>query len=168
MKKIFTFLSAAVACLALTACNDPMKGDFLHTDNTISAIYMLPATGSSSVSISGKIDNEAGTIQFTIPRAKRKEIDRAAVKLRANVALDAYVTPPLTGIHNLEILINSSQKEGIHVVLSGVNPKVQEVLLHAGVDKIIGSDHICDHITKAVAMANKIANRNDQLQEVTW
>ena len=73
-----------------------------------------------------------------------------------------------TGIHNLEILINSSQKEGIHVVLSGVNPKVQEVLLHAGVDKIIGSDHICDHITKAVAMANKIANRNDQLQEVTW
>ena len=102
MKKIFTFLSAAVACLALTACNDPMKGDFLHTDNTISAIYMLPATGSSSVSISGKIDNEAGTIQFTIPRAKRKEIDRAAVKLRANVALDAYVTPPLTGIHDLE------------------------------------------------------------------
>lgn len=102
MKKIFTFLSAAVACLALTACNDPMKGDFLHKDNTISAIYMLPATGSSSVSISGKIDNEAGTIKFTIPRAKRKEIDRAAVKLRANVALDAYVTPPLTGIHNLE------------------------------------------------------------------
>ena len=54
------------------------------------------------------------------------------------------------------------------MVLSGVNPKVQEVLLHAGVDKIIGSDHIYDHITKAVAMANKIANRNDQLQEVTW
>lgn len=73
-----------------------------------------------------------------------------------------------TGIHNLEILINSSQQEGIHVVLSGVKPNVKEVLIHAGVDKTIGTDHICDHITKAVALANKIANSRDKLQEVNW
>ena len=73
-----------------------------------------------------------------------------------------------TGIHNLEILINSSQQEGIHVVLSGVKPNVKEVLIHAGVDKTIGTDHICDHITKAVALANKIANSHDKLQEVNW
>lgn len=61
-----------------------------------------------------------------------------------------------TGIHNLEILIRSSQTEKIHIVLSGVKPEVHAVLNHAGIDKLIGQDHICDHITKAVAMANSI------------
>ena len=61
-----------------------------------------------------------------------------------------------TGLHNLEILISSSQKEGIHIVLSGVKPNVREALEHAGIDRMIGSDHICDHITKAVVMAKNI------------
>ncbi|MEE0974695.1 MAG: sulfate permease [Muribaculaceae bacterium] len=61
-----------------------------------------------------------------------------------------------TGLHNLETLIKSSQNEGIHVVLSGVQDKVRETLYHANIDKLIGEDHICDHITKAVAMANDI------------
>ncbi len=61
-----------------------------------------------------------------------------------------------TGIHNLEMLINSSQNEGIHVVLSGVKDNVRQVLHHANIDKLIGEDHICDHITKAVVMANTI------------
>lgn len=63
-----------------------------------------------------------------------------------------------TGLHNLEILIKSSQSEGIHIVLSGVKPNVRTVLEHAGIDTLIGSDHICDHITKAVKMANLIAS----------
>ena len=62
-----------------------------------------------------------------------------------------------TGLHNLELLIQSSQKEGIHVVLSGVKPNVRESLEHAGIDSLVGSDHICDHISKAVTMANLIA-----------
>lgn len=69
-----------------------------------------------------------------------------------------------TGLHNLEILINSSQKEGIHIVLSGVKPNVRESLHSAGIDKLIGDDHICDHITKAVRMANRIAD--NELTEV--
>lgn len=62
-----------------------------------------------------------------------------------------------TGIHNLEILIESSQQEGIHVVLSGVKENVHAALVNAGIDKMVGEDHICSHITKAVEMANKIA-----------
>lgn len=60
-----------------------------------------------------------------------------------------------TAIHNLEILITSSQKEKIHVILSGVNPHVHETLKKANIDRLIGDDHICDHITKAVAKANE-------------
>lgn len=62
-----------------------------------------------------------------------------------------------TAIHNLEILIRSSHSEGIRIVLSGVKPTVREALRHAGIDRLIGDDNICDHITKAVPLANRIA-----------
>ena len=66
-----------------------------------------------------------------------------------------------TGIHNLETLINSSKSEGIHVVLSGVVPSVKNVLVHAKIDKLIGEDHICDDITKAVTLANNFVKNNE-------
>ncbi len=62
-----------------------------------------------------------------------------------------------TAIHNLEILIKSSHEAGIHVVLSGVKENVRESLVKAGINSLLGDDHICDHITKAVKMANKLA-----------
>ena len=64
-----------------------------------------------------------------------------------------------TGLHNLEILINSSRREGIGIVLSGVKENVRQVLIHAGVDKMIGEENICDHISKAVVKANEMATR---------
>lgn len=64
-----------------------------------------------------------------------------------------------TGVHNLEILVRSSMHEGIHVVLSGVNSNVREVLDHSGLLQLIGADHVCDHITQAVKMANAVVTR---------
>ncbi|MBO4945400.1 MAG: sulfate permease [Muribaculaceae bacterium] len=61
-----------------------------------------------------------------------------------------------TGLHNLETLISSSNELGIHVVLSGVQENVKHVLDASGITARLGEDHVCDHITKAVAMANKI------------
>ena len=71
-----------------------------------------------------------------------------------------------TAIHNLEILIKSSQEEGIHIVLSGVKENVRHSLELAGIDRLLGSDHICDHITKAVVMANKLAPRESATPEL--
>lgn len=62
-----------------------------------------------------------------------------------------------TGLHNLEILVESSHREKIHVILSGVNPKVHETIKRARLNSIIGDEYIFDHITKAVAAANKLA-----------
>lgn len=62
-----------------------------------------------------------------------------------------------TALHNLEILISSSRKENIHIILSGVNPRVRATLAKAGIDRLIGEDNICDHISKAVVKANEIA-----------
>ena len=65
-----------------------------------------------------------------------------------------------TALHNLEILITSSQREGIHIVLSGVKDNVRETLVNAGIDRLIGADHICPHISVAVEMANAIVRRS--------
>ena len=70
-----------------------------------------------------------------------------------------------TALHNLEILIRSSQVEGIAIVLSGVRPQVKDTLVHAGIDKLIGAANICDHISKAVVMANSIASGGDADEE---
>lgn len=62
-----------------------------------------------------------------------------------------------TGIHNLEILINGAKEEGIITVLSGVNPSVSEALHKAGIDRLIGTENICSHISIAVERANQLA-----------
>ena len=61
-----------------------------------------------------------------------------------------------TGIHNLTNLCLMSQKEGIQVVLSGVNPKVQAVLHKAGFDQMLGEENICSHINIALDRANQL------------
>lgn len=61
-----------------------------------------------------------------------------------------------TGIHNLTNLCLMSQKEGIRIVLSGVNEKVHKTLAHAGFYDIIGEENICSHINIALAKAREI------------
>ena len=61
-----------------------------------------------------------------------------------------------TGIHNLTNLCVMSQKEGIQVVLSGVNPKVQAVLHKSGFDQMLGEENICSHINIALERANSL------------
>ena len=61
-----------------------------------------------------------------------------------------------TGIHNLTNLCLMSQGEGIQVVLSGVNPRVQQVLHKSGFDTMLGEENICSHITLALQRANEL------------
>ena len=61
-----------------------------------------------------------------------------------------------TGIHNLTNLCLMSQGEGIQVVLSGVNEKVQAVLHKAGFDAMLGEENICSHINLALERARQL------------
>ena len=61
-----------------------------------------------------------------------------------------------TGIHNLTNLCAMSQAEGIHVVLSGVNPTVQAVLHKAQFDQMLGEENICSHINLALERAKQL------------
>ena len=61
-----------------------------------------------------------------------------------------------TGLHNLENLCLMSQKEGITIVLSGVNEKVEGVLKRNGFDQLLGQENICNHIDLALERARQL------------
>ncbi len=63
-----------------------------------------------------------------------------------------------TGLHNLENMCRMSQQEGITVVLSGVNDKVDNVLRRNNMDKLLGNENICNHIDLALARAKEIVS----------
>lgn len=67
-----------------------------------------------------------------------------------------------TGIHNLTNLCLMSQREGITVVLSGVNDKVRSTLHKAGFDQMVGNENICSHINFALERAREIIEKNNQ------
>ena len=62
-----------------------------------------------------------------------------------------------TGIHNLANLCEMSHKEGIEIVLSGVNEKVNKVLSKTGFYEMLGEENICPNINVALERAGKIA-----------
>lgn len=61
-----------------------------------------------------------------------------------------------TGIHNLTNLCRMSQREGITIVLSGVNPHVHATLEKAGFYELLGKDNICSNINEALAKAGEL------------
>ena len=62
-----------------------------------------------------------------------------------------------TGVHNLTNLCEKCLQKDVRIVLSGVNPKVMEVLTKAGFDKLIGKENICSHITIALERSKELA-----------
>ena len=61
-----------------------------------------------------------------------------------------------TGIHNLTNLCLMSKKEGILVVLSGVNARVRQTLHKAKFDELVGNENICSHINVALERASEL------------
>ena len=99
---------------------------------------------------------------------KFDEMMRSSMKERPLVRIIRMRHVPFidsTGIHNLETLVRSSQREGIKIVLSGVQPNVRTALEKSDIVNLIGDKNICDHISKAVVLANNIARDYNALPE---
>ena len=60
-----------------------------------------------------------------------------------------------TGIRNLRNFCQRTEKRGIRVILSGVNPQVLATLQKFGLDEEIGKEYIFPHIIPALAKANE-------------
>ena len=63
-----------------------------------------------------------------------------------------------TGIHNLSNFCRLSQKDNIHIILSGVNEQVHETLEKSGFYELLGKENICSNINLAIQKAETISN----------
>ncbi len=61
-----------------------------------------------------------------------------------------------TGVRNLRNMCQSAKREGIITVLSGVNPKVHEVLEKSDFYQLLGEENICSNIYLALDRSNQI------------
>ena len=68
-----------------------------------------------------------------------------------------------TGLHNLQILIESSHRSGIEIVLSGVRDNVRDAIHRSHIDALLPRENICDHISKAVVVANRLAEKRAEM-----
>lgn len=94
----------------------------------------------------------ATKFEETVRRSLQKRPKARIIRMRKVPFIDS------TGLHNLQILIESSERDGIAIVLSGVRDNVRADLHKAGIDKMIGDHNICAHISEAVVVANRIAD----------
>lgn len=61
-----------------------------------------------------------------------------------------------SGIHNLTNLCRMAQRENTTIILSGVNPKVHQVLEKAGFYELLGKENICANINIALERAGQL------------
>ena len=73
------------------------------------------------------------------------------IRMRKVTFIDA------TGLHNLEIFVNSSLKEKRTVILSGVHDNVAEKLQKSGIAAMVGKDNICSDIHLALERAQQLS-----------
>ena len=66
-----------------------------------------------------------------------------------------------TGLHNLEIFITASFKQGQKVILSGVNESVYREIERSGLLEMVGKENVLDHIHKAIARAEELSKEFD-------
>lgn len=138
-------------------------------ENTTVRVYgeQLDAAEGTDMTQHEVLDLEPGVSVYEIEgpfffgaATKFDEMMRVSLKSRPKVRIIRMRKVPFidsTGEHNLQILIESSHREGIQVVLSGVNEAVRQDLQKSGIEKLVGEHNICDHISKAIEVANKIA-----------
>ena len=74
------------------------------------------------------------------------------IRMRKVTFIDA------TGLHNLEIFVNSSLKEKRTVILSGVHDNVAEKLQKSGIAAMVGKENICSDIHLALDRAQQLSS----------
>lgn len=94
--------------------------------------------------------------------SKLDELDRDLGKKHLKVRIIRMRKVPFmdsTGLNNLRSLYKRSRKEGVKIILSGVNEKVLQYLRKAGFTREIGEQYIFPHIIPALAKATEIAEK---------
>ena len=94
--------------------------------------------------------------------SKLDEIDRDLRKQGLKVRIIRMRKVPFmdsTGLNNLRSLWKRSQKDGVQIILSGVNDNVLAYLNKVGFAQELGKEYIFPHIIPAVAKANEMSRK---------
>jgi sulfate permease, SulP family len=94
-----------------------------------------------------------------LDRECSKEIQIRIIRMRKVPFIDS------TGLKNLRNLYLRSKKEGITILLSGVNSSVHSTLSKSGFDNEIGKENIFDHIIPAMARANELIKNKREVNK---
>ena len=98
--------------------------------------------------IANKFDELSATSMFK----HHSYPDVRIIRMRKVPFIDA------TGLHNLELFVQKSHQDNIHVILSGVRPEVMRVIKNTSFYEEVGEENIFDNILSALARAREIIN----------
>ena len=88
-----------------------------------------------------------------------KEYPIRIIRMRKVPFVDA------TAMHNLSMLIQRSHKEGITIILSGVNDHVHKQLMQGGIEQQMDPHNICADIHFALRRAEDILIKSERMKE---
>lgn len=87
--------------------------------------------------------------------ALREDQNILVLRMRSVGTVDA------TAIHNLEQLIEDSEKKGVRVIFSHVNEQPYKAMKKAGLIDRVGEDNFCSHIDEALSLAKRLSGATD-------
>ena len=117
--------------------------DHLHIPD---GVQVYEIDGPFFFGIANKFDELAATSMFETQMKPEVRI----IRMRKVPFVDA------TGLHNLELFVQKSHQDHMHVILSGVRPEVMRVIKHASLYKEVGEKNIYDNINSALARAREV------------
>ncbi|MFR9566302.1 MAG: sodium-independent anion transporter, partial [Rikenellaceae bacterium] len=141
MKRISEVTKVSVATGSLDLSHE---GEIVHQDEVLEVpqgVEVYEIDGPFFFGAANKFDAVMGHV--------RESAKVRVIRMRKVPFMDT------TGIHNLEVLIRSSQSDGVKVILSGVNDSIQSQLRAVGVGEMLGSGAICSDINEALSAAKE-------------
>ena len=123
----------------------------LHHDGEDGDVQLAIPQGVEVYEIEGPLFFGVATKFEEMTRATRDSAKVRIIRMRKVSFIDS------TGLHNLEIFIESALQNGQKIILSGVNERVYSSIERVGLVAKIGEENVLDHIDKALARAAELA-----------
>ena len=127
-----------------------------EADMNVHEEHLLIPKGCAVYEINGPyffgIANKFDDLMLNLSSSRRPQVQ--IIRMRKVPFIDS------TGIHNLAHLVEMNHEQGIHVILSGVTPKVHSQLEKANFYEKMNPDHICPHIDVALQKAREFLSES--------
>ena len=147
---VVLFVRRIMETSKISVLRDEME---LHNDGEEGDVHLSIPKGVEVYEINGPLFFGIAT-KFEEMTSMRDAMPIRIVRMRKVSFIDS------TGLHNLEIFIETAIKAGQKIILSGVNKRVYNSIERIGLVDKLGKENVLDHIDKALERANELVNQN--------